>query len=96
MAERPVYAKSMCCIPGCPRWSRRFPREWLCAGHWRLLPRTWRVILRRTWSRESAWIDLNRANGDRHSYVAALRAIHAERRLWGRAKRFLILHEAGL
>lgn len=96
MTERPTYPKSTCCIPGCTRWSRKFPGEWLCARHWRMLPRASRTVLRRAWKREADAIASNQAQLDRPTYYAAMRAMYAEDRLWARAKRFLIFREAGL
>ena len=40
MPERPTYEKSSCCVPFCRRTSRRFKGEWICADHWKLVPRT--------------------------------------------------------
>lgn len=86
MRERPTYPKSTCCIPGCPRWSRKFPGEWLCARHWRMIPLPRRRVLRRSWQRERQC----------QFGIAGDRAYLSAQRLWARAKRFVIFREAGL
>lgn len=32
---------ALCLVPGCPHWTARYPEggEWICAEHWRLVPR---------------------------------------------------------
>ena len=96
MSERRRYPKSTCCIPGCKRWSRLFPGEWICVAHWRLLPRSWRAALRRSWERERTAYERHEADQTRGPYVSALRARQASSRLWARAKRRVIFAEAGL
>lgn len=95
MPERPTYPKSTCCIPGCPRWSQKFPGEWLCARHWKMVPKAWRAVLRRAWKRERTTYDAERANPGPMTTPAADLAYLAARRLWARAKRYVILKEAG-
>lgn len=88
MTERPTYPKSTCCIPGCPRWSRKYAAdvEWICGRHWRAAPRRVRRALSKLW-RE--WEPrLAREPGDR--------AWRLNDRLWQHLKRAVILREAGL
>lgn len=33
------YPRSRCCVPFCRRTSTRFPQEWVCGEHWRLVDR---------------------------------------------------------
>ncbi len=80
MTERPIYPKSTCCAPGCPRWSRMYPGEWLCGRHWKMVPRRLRRALRVLWKRRP-W---------------TMRDGRLETRLWAHARRRVILQEAGL
>jgi hypothetical protein len=100
MTERPTYQKSTCCIPGCPRWSRKFPpgEEWICARHWRAMPRRCRRALLKVWQRLR---DLYSVYEGRTNWTPLLahRYDQAERlsgRLWDHGKRRVILGEAGL
>ena len=78
--NRPTYQKSTCAVMGCPSWSRRFPGEWLCAKHWRLVPKTLKATLRRNWRRSPY----------------TMRAHRAGERLWRRAVRLATMAAAGL
>ena len=49
MTARPVYDRKTCSVPGCTRWSRRFPFEWICGDHWRMIRASRRGVLRRLW-----------------------------------------------
>lgn len=41
--------QTVCAVPGCHRWTRRFPRGWeyLCPDHWNAVP----APMRRAYSR---------------------------------------------
>lgn len=80
MAERPTYAKSTCCILGCPKWSRKFPGEWLCGRHWRMVRKSCRAALNTLWRRS----------------IRTMHDYRLERRLWAHAVRQVSLREAGL
>lgn len=96
MAERARYERSCCCVLGCRRWSTLFPAEWMCAEHWKMLPKAWRTVLRRSWRRER---DAQQAlagptwPATRPAYNRRCRAAD---RLWARAKRHVTLKAAGL
>jgi hypothetical protein len=64
VTERPTYPKSTCCIAGCPRWSRRFKGEWICAQHWRSVPlpirQGWRKFTDR---RYAEWVKADAEEG---------------------------------
>lgn len=96
MTERPTYPKSTCCIPGCQRWSRKFPGEWLCARHWRMIPRARRAVLNRAWKRWNAAYSAYEAQQEKRPWQSAMRAERSAQRIWARAKRFVIFREAGL
>lgn len=101
MTERAVHPRSTCCIPGCPRWSRKFAPdvEWMCGrAHWRRVPRR----IRRAFSKvEQRLDDIASLTSSGGRWTPELvrqwdRACLLLDRLWGHAKRRVILHEAGL
>jgi hypothetical protein len=96
MTARRTYPKSTCCIPGCPRWSRLFPGEWLCARHWRMVPRRCRGALRKVWAalRDMPGPESTRGGSPERLRWARYRSL--DRRLWDHAVRRVILQEAGL
>jgi len=49
-----VHPKRFCEVPGCPRWSRRFPGEHLCGRHWMAVPKAKRRVLARVHRRMRA------------------------------------------
>lgn len=97
MTERPTYPRSTCCILGCPRWSRRYPGEWMCGRHWKMAPRRLRSALRKVWAEFGAmptsWSATVPGSPERLRWV---RLYHLDRRLWDHAKRRVTLMEAGL
>lgn len=97
MAERRTYPKSTCCVPGCPRWSRKFPHEWLCGRHWKMVPRRYRRALNKVWARLTEIYLTNQPDGPHGAArVAWERAEVLGDRLWSHATRAAILREAGL
>lgn len=99
MTERQTFPKSTCCIPGCPRWSRKFEAgcAWICYRHWRMAPRRCRRALTKAWrARNDA---LSRWRGsERTDEVRDLwnRLDRLSERLWTHMTRRVILQEAGL
>lgn len=96
MTEHPTYERSTCCVAGCPRWSRRFPGEWMCARHWRMIPGRCRRALLKVWAE---WKTMPTyfsevPKGDLRRRWARLAWLDG--RLWAHAKRAVILREAGL
>jgi hypothetical protein len=91
---RQQYERRTCCIAGCPSWSRRFPGEFMCAHHWRMVRPLLRRALRKAWRR----LKDARRNGDDTAAAARryYRAFEVERALWSHAKRSVIMREAGL
>lgn len=96
MTERPTYPKSTCCVPGCPRWSRRFPGEWLCARHWKIVPRRLRRALTKLWAEWGAMGHVHSEIVDPEARRRWRRLHWLDRKLWAHAKRRVVLWEAGL
>lgn len=42
-----VTARLTCCIPGCRRTTAKPFTEWICANHWRLIPKAVRQVYQR-------------------------------------------------
>jgi hypothetical protein len=97
VTARPTHPKSTCCIPGCPRWSRRYPSEWLCGRHWRIVPARLRRALRKAWrALRDAYSRWQGNTATKDVWRLTMRLQRVERRLWGHAKRRVIMFEAGL
>jgi hypothetical protein len=96
MTERPTYPKSMCCIPGCAHWSRRFPGEWLCARHWRMVPARCRRALQKVWREWGAMPHTFSEVPKGDERLRWLRFHRLDQRLWAHARRAAILRSAGL
>lgn len=96
MTDRPTYPKSTCCIPGCPRWSRRFPCEWLCARHWKMVPRRCRRALNKVWADWGAMPHVLTDVEKGEQRARWWRFERLDRRLWAHARRRVVLREAGL
>jgi len=100
MTKRPTYPKSTCCIPGCTRWSRKFPGEWLCGRHWGMVPRRCRRALNKVWkARHDLWaFDAATPRSQVHEDELKLwrRLDRLAERLWAHARRAVILRDAGL
>ena len=104
MSERTVRLRSSCYVPGCWRWSTRFEGDWLCAEHWRLVPRELkylRTALRRRWRRRLAKAEAQHgAAGAKGTWLALRRAGCAWNRgedaVWRRMKRAAVERAAGL
>jgi hypothetical protein len=94
MSER--FAKSTCCVPGCPRWSRLFPGEWMCARHWRMAPLRVRRALRKVWAALRDMPGPERTKGGSPERLGWARLSRLDRRLWAHAKRRVIFRAAGL
>ena len=58
------YPRSTCFMPGCRRWSTRFPGEWVCADHWRDVPRNLKLVRTRMTKRWRARCEKARANSE--------------------------------
>lgn len=80
MADRPVYPRIPCLVPGCRCGSRRFPpapgREYICAKHWRLVDKS---------------LKLTRSRGRRRG-----KGERFDRLVWMRMRRQAIERAAGL
>lgn len=109
MAERPRYPRSGCLVPFCRRTSTLFEREWLCADHWKLVPRelkrfrTQRLkAAYRAWEKAAAALDLanQKGEGAREAYFRQSRANRRwhgiERGTWRRMKRIAVEKATGL
>lgn len=94
MTERPTYPKSTCCIPGCQKWSRKFPCEWMCGRHWRQVRPLLRRTLLRLWRRERDLWSFSEPTKEQRQ--ARLRLALCHDRLWARAVRSVTMTEAGL
>lgn len=83
MTEKTIYPRSTCCVAGCERWSRKYPGEWICGRHWRLIRASRRRALRKLWRMVSAegWTN---------------RTVVLESRLWRGARREATLRSAGI
>jgi hypothetical protein len=92
---RAVYEKSTCCIPGCASWSRRFPGEWLCARHWKMVPRRCRRALNKVWAEWGA-MPTSHDDVDPAQVSRWKRLWNLDKRLWAHARRAVVLREAGL
>lgn len=78
----PPYAKSTCVVPGCASWSRRYPGEWICGRHFRLVRPSLRRAVRKSWRLLSERI--------------TERQLKREARLWAHVVRQATLRAAGL
>lgn len=98
-----------CIVPFCPRWSRRFDDEWICADHWRLVPRAQKALrtaLRRRWRARWAKLEAERDSHPEDSKarflanrrLGALNKLwrHTEHRIWERMKKAAIERATGL
>lgn len=98
MTERPTYPKSTCCIRGCPRWSRKFPGEWMCGRHWRAIPPRCRRAFNKTRAQLNDLYSIwqGRTNWTAETSAQWGKADRRLERLWAHARRLVILREAGL
>lgn len=100
LMERRTYPKSTCCIPGCPRWSRKYPGEWVCGRHWKMFGRRCRRALNVTWTRMkqiTSGVESRVPRGCTRTESAAWWKLEQQnRRLWEHGKRRTLLREAGL
>lgn len=94
---RARYPRTACCVPFCRRTSTLFPKEWLCADHWRLVERRLKRFrtkrlnqLRGRWQKAYAEEPQSkRATMARQAYW------RAEALIWERMKRQAISRAAG-
>lgn len=91
------YPRSRCCVPFCRRTSTRFPQEWLCADHWRLVDRDLkRFRTKRLKALYRAWEKLEATVPGSLSTAAAARRWHrSEDLIWRRMKHQAITRAAG-
>lgn len=57
MNEKP-YPRTGCVVPFCRHETTTMPGEWICAEHWRLVPRGMKDVRRRLlarWKRRGLW-----------------------------------------
>ena len=94
MTERRVFPRSTCCVPGCPRWSRRFPGEWLCAAHWRMVRPILRRALNRVWRKQGDLMTFSQWTKRQYDEWQRLDRLHLK--LWPRAVRSAVMRSAGL
>lgn len=94
-----THPKSTCCIMGCTRWSRRYPHEWMCGTHWRLVRRREKSLFRRIWKRKAALYATyagDKASWTREQQMDWERLDRLETRVWDREKERITLHCAGI
>lgn len=109
MASKAIHPKRGCVVLGCHRTSRRFPNEWICGDHWRLVDREKKLLYRRLRRRyDQRWAAL-KAEHDSHPVDSKARYLVGRRldalnawwdrvdeRQWGRMKAQAIERAAGI
>lgn len=90
------HPKSGCCIPGCARWSRKFPpdQEWVCGRHWRYGRKAIKRALLKLWRRQDDVWSFSEPTLAQRMERRRMRILSA--RLWSHLKRSIITREAGL
>ena len=98
-----MTARLSCCVPFCKRTTGKQFREWICAAHWRAVPREVKLFRRRAdKANERARIicdGLTEGTADKEFVDAIMARIKASKRAaraWERCKRAAIERGMGI